>query len=117
MASSEVFACLNSGPGKTGDPCTPVINTPPCGDGLVCFATQGTSSGTCLEYCDPTNPSHACPTGQTCNTGAFATNVSEEFFFCSGGSTLPADSGAPTETGSPTPESGTDGSNMEAGGD
>jgi hypothetical protein len=60
------FMCLNSGPGAAGDSCQLVLNQPTCSDGLLCFMLAGQTQGVCTQYCDPTNPEHACPDSAPC---------------------------------------------------
>jgi hypothetical protein len=60
------FACLNSGPGAAGSACNNTVGAPTCGDGLVCLQFTPPALGACLPYCDPTDPAHACPSGETC---------------------------------------------------
>lgn len=60
--------CVSSGPGKVGDPCSATLGSPvTCGDHLSCLATGDPRAGSCVEWCDPQNPT-ACPAGQTCRT-------------------------------------------------
>ncbi len=58
--------CLNSGPGKLGDPCTNFAGQPSCGDGMLCFQTSGDAPGVCTPFCDPKDPAHACPNNGSC---------------------------------------------------
>jgi len=62
------FSCLNSGQGKAGDPCQNVVNSPSCGDALMCFQAPGSAMGVCTPFCDPSNPAHACPNQAKCQT-------------------------------------------------
>jgi hypothetical protein len=107
------FACLNSAVGKNkGDTCVNTIGAPTCGDAMVCFQAVGTSSGTCVPYCDPTNAAHACAAGETCQPAAYPLpggGHSGVFYVCSGGEPPDGgtDTGAPTDTGSPPPDTGT----------
>jgi hypothetical protein len=59
------FACLNSGTGTAGGPCEDSEGIATCGDGLACLQTTS-AGGTCVAYCDNTDPSHACPSTQLC---------------------------------------------------
>jgi hypothetical protein len=61
------FACLNSGPGALGAPCENTVGAPTCKDGLLCVQTSA-AEGSCLAYCDPTSPEHACAGGAACET-------------------------------------------------
>ncbi len=120
--AQSTFACLNSGPGAAGDVCVNSVGTPTCGDGLTCLQTSTTSSGTCVQYCDPTNPSHACPTGLTCQTADLISGGAL-FHVCvgAGSSTLPdagtssgADAGA-SDSGTSV-STGVDAGGFDAGG-
>lgn len=63
------FACLNSAAGKNkGDPCQLLAGTPECGDRLLCFMPQGSTTGTCVSFCDNTKPDRTCSTGEACAT-------------------------------------------------
>ncbi len=90
---SNTFACLNSGPGQAGASCTSIVDMPSCGDGLVCFQSSAGTAGTCVEYCEPTDPSHACSGGATCTPVAFNGSTTVSFYVCVGAPV--ADSGAP----------------------
>jgi hypothetical protein len=63
---AKTFACLNSGPGDVGSQCLSVAGSPACKDDLFCLQLQGQSAGTCTEYCDAMDPSHACPDNRQC---------------------------------------------------
>ncbi|MGH7269742.1 MAG: hypothetical protein ACREJ3_04865 [Polyangiaceae bacterium] len=79
------FECLNSGPGQADSACESTLGAATCGDGLECLQTSQTSPGVCALYCDNTSTSHACPTGQTCQTLLLAGHV--EIHVCAGGAT------------------------------
>jgi hypothetical protein len=89
---SQTFACLISGPGKAGDTCLDVVDSPSCGDGLSCFQTAA-GAGTCTPYCDPMNPAHACGAGQVCTLAILGGGAGPQFHICIG-SRPPADAGA-----------------------
>jgi hypothetical protein len=95
--TAGTFACLNSGAGQVGGSCAATVDVPTCGDGLACLQMDLSVPGTCLQFCDPTNPSHGCPGGGACEPAGFSTTAM--FHVCSGVSTGPADSGAPADTG------------------
>ncbi len=69
------FACLNSGPGKKGDACQNAIGSPTCGDGLACLQLQGGPTPVCAPFCDPTNPAHACASGEQCAAVVLGTST------------------------------------------
>ncbi|HEY3816318.1 MAG TPA: hypothetical protein VGL81_04055 [Polyangiaceae bacterium] len=82
--SVDAFACLNAGPGALGDPCENTVTTPTCGAGLACFQSVGSSStmGSCVAYCSTTDPSHACPSGDLCETAVLGGAGGPEFSIC-----------------------------------
>jgi hypothetical protein len=92
------FACLNSGSGQEGSSCAPTVDEPTCGDGLVCFAQQGGTTGTCLAFCDNTSTAHACSGGAMCTPVSF-NGASASFSVCIGASTGPTPSDAGTSGG------------------
>ena len=63
------FACLASGAGAPGDPCTNDPGAPTCGDGLACVQTSTDGGASCVPYCDPSAPSVACGSADPCVTG------------------------------------------------
>lgn len=65
-ADAKSFACLNSGNGAVGTECLSIAGSPACKEDLFCLQLQGQSAGTCTEYCDPTDPAHACPDSRQC---------------------------------------------------
>jgi hypothetical protein len=67
--SQTAYACMNAGPGMLGTSCMNTPGTPTCGPGLFCFQTSQ-AGGTCLAYCSPTDPKHAC-TGSALCQGVF----------------------------------------------
>ena len=67
------FKCLNSGSSQLGDSCQNRAGSPTCSDKLACFATTATN-GVCAQYCDPTDPTMACPNSGTCLTVTLATS-------------------------------------------
>lgn len=102
----STFACLNSGPGQAGDACQDSVGFPTCGDGLACLETAA-GGGTCSAYCDPTNPSHACPASQTCSIVTLVGGAAPQFQVCVSPSTTPTDAGSessssPFDAGGPT---------------
>jgi hypothetical protein len=94
-SASNTYACLNSGPGQAGASCLSTVDVPTCGDGLVCLQMTQGAAGTCVEFCEPTDPSHACSGGAACEPVAFNGSTTVSFYVCSGAMTVPADSGAP----------------------
>jgi hypothetical protein len=82
--SLSAYACLNAGPGTLGATCQDTAGTPTCGAGLACFQslTSSSSTGTCVAYCSTTDPSHACPSGQLCQTAALGGAGGPEFSIC-----------------------------------
>lgn len=65
------FQCLNSAAGKKkGDSCDNIVGQPSCGDDMICLTTTGTN-GTCVTYCDPSDPQHACAAGEVCTKLTF----------------------------------------------
>ncbi len=104
--SQNTFACLNQGPGKTGSQCQDSPGTPTCGEGLACLQTSA-STGVCTPYCDNTDPNHACPTGQTCQTAFLLGGSGPEFHVCFGGTPSDAGSGDGAAPGSDSGAVGT----------
>ncbi len=100
------YACLNSGPGKKGASCTAVPGSPPCGDGLFCLETSATSAGTCLSFCDPANPAHACAADEVCEAAAFNNNPATLVHLC----TVPTPAGMDAGTDTGAVDAGTDAS-------
>ncbi len=102
------FQCLNSGPGTAGSACDNTLGAPTCGDGLACLQFTPPGLGTCLAYCDPTDPIHACPGGQTCQAileGSGGTTL----HVCTGAAAMGGGGGTPVVTpdaGTPTPITG-----------
>lgn len=43
-----------------------VVGQPSCGAGLACLTDSSGNNGTCVAYCDNTDPSHACSGGSSC---------------------------------------------------
>jgi hypothetical protein len=103
MADST-FECLNSGVGTLGSACQDSVGVPTCSDGFACFATSS-AGGACTPYCDSTDPSHACPTGLTCQTAELLTSSATEFHVCAGGTLI---GGPPGGADSGTPAAGPD---------
>jgi hypothetical protein len=92
--SLSAFACLNAGPGTLGAPCANTAGTPTCGPGLACFqGLSGTTTGTCVAYCSTTDPSHACPGEDLCETAVLGGAGGAEFDICVS-STTGGDAGA-----------------------
>lgn len=81
--SASTFACLNEGSGKAGDSCQNTPGTPTCGHGLACLQ-QTEAGGTCVPYCDPTNPAEACPSGSQCTTTVLGGASGPTFEVCVG---------------------------------
>ncbi len=71
-AAGDGMQCLNSGPAQEGMPCEPAIGSPTCGDRMLCVG-DGSGSGTCRAYCEPTMPCKACEGAFVC-TGVSFTN-------------------------------------------
>jgi hypothetical protein len=95
--TAAVFACLNSGGGKVGSACLDTVGVATCGDGLTCLQT-GTSGGVCTQYCDNTDVSHACPSGQMCATASFV-GGGPQFQICvAPGALTPDAGGGPANT-------------------
>ncbi len=100
------FACLNSGAGKVGDACLDAVGSPTCGDGLACLQLTS-SDGTCAAYCSKTDPSRACPSGQTCTALTLLGVGGLQFQVCVATVSIstPADAGSeaagPTDAGVP----------------
>jgi hypothetical protein len=111
--SATTFACLNEGPGKVGDSCQNTPGTPTCGHGLACLQTTSTC-GTCLPYCDPTNPAEACSRGQ-CTTAVLGGASGPQFEVCVGAA--PACGGADAGTDSGSSSGGTDAGSSSGGND
>jgi hypothetical protein len=110
-ATETTFACLNSGAGAVGDVCDDTIGMATCGAGLACLQPPGAASGTCVAYCDNTDTSHACPSGQTCDAALLGGGTIQ---VCAGaGSSTEAGASpeASTEAGTvgATPDAATDG--------
>jgi hypothetical protein len=84
---------LYSGPGNVGDACQDSVGSPTCGDGLACLETS-TGGGICSTYCDNTNPSHACPTGEICASVTLVVAEALEFQVCVSTSATLNDAGA-----------------------
>jgi hypothetical protein len=81
--SLSSYACLNAGPGALGASCEDTVGTPTCGATLACFqSTSGTATGSCVAYCSTTDPSHACPSGQLCETAILGGAGGPEFSIC-----------------------------------
>jgi hypothetical protein len=66
--------CLNSGAAQKGEACTPIAGNAACADDLFCFQAQGQATGTCLTFCDNTDPQHGCTAPEQCGTAAIPTN-------------------------------------------
>ena len=99
---TPTFACLNSGPGKRGEECQPLIGAPTCGDGLVCFQTQtGGKPGICSAYCDTTNTAHACGAAEVCTK---ATLGGAKFFYVCVGPAAATDAGTDAAVDAPAPD-------------
>jgi hypothetical protein len=92
-ATQSTFACLNSGTGSAGDACQDTVGSATCGAGLACLQI-GTSGGLCSPYCDNTDPSHACPAGETCQTVQLLGGSGLEFHACVGAGTSNPDAGS-----------------------
>jgi hypothetical protein len=91
------FACLPSGPGKKGDACNNTPGAATCSDGLTCFQTKTTGSGSCVSYCDPPGGgSHGCESGEACRAAAIQNTTEQSVFYICAPTTTPdagADSG------------------------
>jgi hypothetical protein len=92
-ATQSTFACLNSGAGNAGDACQDTVGSATCGAGLACLQI-GMSGGVCSAYCDNTDPTHACPVGETCQTVQLLGGSASEFHACAGAGTSTPDGGA-----------------------
>jgi hypothetical protein len=64
-ATYGATACLASGAGKAGAPCSPVPDEPQCADGLGCLFDIDLQRGVCEPYCDHDSD---CPQGSSCET-------------------------------------------------
>lgn len=97
--TAGTFGCLNSAAGKNrGDACVNTVNSPSCGDTMVCLQLAGAGGGTCVGYCDPAKPGRGCGEGETCQEVRL-TGTSASFHACVG-SAPPKDAGADTSTDS-----------------
>lgn len=65
------FTCLNQGSAPVGGACEAVAGSPSCLAGLFCFQPMGAAQGTCVAFCDNTNPSCACSMGTACRQVGF----------------------------------------------
>ena len=92
-ATQSTFACLNIGPGNAGDACQDTVGSATCGAGLACLQT-GNAAGLCSQYCDSTDPTHACPAGETCQPVLLLGLSGSEFHVCVGAETSMPDAGA-----------------------
>lgn len=83
--TSVHFQCQTStkGAGK-GAACQALVGMPTCDDGHACFASvqSGSANGTCLPFCDTTNPAHACSAGETCRVVSFDGTLKGGFHLC-----------------------------------
>lgn len=110
---TTTFACLNAGSGKAGDSCQNTPGTPTCGHGLACLQTSATC-GTCVPYCDPTNPAEACSTGQ-CTTAVLGGASGPQFEVCVGA--VPACGGGDAGSDSGSSSGGNDAGSSSGGND
>lgn len=78
-ATGKSFACLNSGAAASGEACQSIAGMPTCAEDLICLQLQTTTPGTCIEYCDPGDPAHACPDMRPCVQVQLA---SSKFYAC-----------------------------------
>jgi hypothetical protein len=83
---------------------------PQCGAGLFCLQTTA-ASGACLQFCEPTDPAHACPNNGACEPVAFTSGTAPSVYLCAP-STTPVDGGttppdaATVDTGAASADTG-----------
>jgi hypothetical protein len=65
-ADLSAYLCLNAGPGAEGEPCQAIAGQPRCDTNMACLQTVAGQPGACRQYCSPTDPCKACPSGQVC---------------------------------------------------
>lgn len=106
--SASTFACLNAGAGKAGDSCQNSPGTPTCGHGLACLQ-QAAAGGTCVPYCDPTNPAEACPSGAQCTTAVLGGASGPSFDVCVGPMSVDGGSDGGSSSGGSDAASSSDG--------
>ena len=77
------FQCLNSKEGMSiGDSCSLIedgaLGAPSCSDGQFCLQLVASDApdAFCTQYCDLTDPDHACPAGYTCGRIQFGEGIS-----------------------------------------
>jgi len=105
--SLTAYACLNAGPGALGASCQDTVAAPTCGAGLACFqSVSGATAGSCVAYCSTTDPNHACPSGELCETAALGGPSGPEFSICVAPSTGDDGGGSQGETGTGDAASG-----------
>ena len=92
------FQCLNSGPGKAGSSCNDTVGIPTCGDGLACLQLPP-ATGTCVPFCDNTDPSHACGAGAICQTAIIGAS---QVHLCVGSTSQENDAGGSPENDAAT---------------
>lgn len=61
--SDFTYQCMNVGDTPAGASCTAMLGTSECEPGHVCHSGESVVDGVCVPFCDPTDATRACSSG------------------------------------------------------